>query len=68
MIKILVQNLLKLLLWRLYVDKCTTCGNEIKLNCDWQQGRCPHRTPMISTKIIQTRIQNLLDFFKGNKK
>ena len=23
--------------------KCKICGNEINVNCDWNQGRCPHR-------------------------
>jgi hypothetical protein len=28
--------------------KCNICNDEIKINCDWQQGRCPHRTPMLT--------------------
>jgi len=28
--------------------KCGTCGDEIKSNCDWQQGRCPHIQPMLA--------------------
>ena len=22
---------------------CDTCGDIVKSNCDWRQGRCPHR-------------------------
>jgi len=28
--------------------KCNTCGEEIKMNCDWRQGRCPHSQPMLT--------------------
>jgi hypothetical protein len=28
--------------------KCETCGDEIKSNCDWMQGRCPHIQPMLT--------------------
>jgi hypothetical protein len=28
--------------------KCNTCGEEIKVDCDWQQGRCPHTPAMLS--------------------
>lgn len=27
--------------------KCETCRSEIKPDCAWNQGRCPHRKPMI---------------------
>ena len=27
--------------------KCTTCRNEITENCNYNQGRCPHRLPLI---------------------
>jgi hypothetical protein len=28
--------------------RCTTCGDEVKEDCDWRQGRCPHRTPLLT--------------------
>lgn len=28
--------------------KCNACGDEIKIDCDWRQGRCPHRTPLLT--------------------
>lgn len=34
--------------------KCTTCNNEITENCDWNQGRCPHRKPMIDIQPKDT--------------
>jgi hypothetical protein len=43
--------------------KCNTCGNTIKVDCDWQQGRCPHTPPMFST--YQMRYYNLLTFIKS---
>jgi len=36
------------------VDKCTTCRKEITENCDWNQGRCPHRKPMIEIQPKDT--------------
>ena len=34
--------------------KCKTCRSEIVLNCDWNQGRCPHRKPMIEIQPKDT--------------
>jgi len=34
--------------------KCKTCRSEIDLNCDWNQGRCPHRKPMIEIQPKDT--------------
>ena len=28
--------------------KCDTCGEQIKIGCDWRQGRCPHSQPMLT--------------------
>ena len=36
------------------MDKCTTCNNEITENCDYNQGRCPHRKPMIDIQPKDT--------------
>lgn len=35
-------------------DKCTTCRKEITEDCDWNQGRCPHRKPMIEIQPKDT--------------
>ena len=37
------------------MDKCTTCIKEITENCDLNQGRCPHRKPMIEIQPKDTR-------------
>jgi hypothetical protein len=29
------------------MNKCSTCNQEIKVTCDWRQGRCPHRPSLI---------------------
>jgi hypothetical protein len=35
------------------VDKCNTCHNPYRPDCDWNQGRCPNHPPLIKiTKII----------------
>ena len=36
------------------MDKCTTCRKEITDNCDWNQGRCPHRKPIIEIQPKDT--------------
>jgi hypothetical protein len=28
-------------------NKCNTCGDEIRVDCDYRQGRCPHHPPLI---------------------
>jgi len=47
--------------------KCETCGDEIHQDCDYRQGRCPHRKPML-TEIMcdqyKTRFYNLLQSIK----
>jgi hypothetical protein len=37
--------------------KCKTCRQEIHLNCDWNQGRCPHHPPLIILKKLKMNIQ-----------
>jgi ABC-type ATPase with predicted acetyltransferase domain len=48
--------------------KCKHCGEEIKANCDWRQGRCPH-APSLVDQIKQstyyTRFYNLLKTIQG---
>ena len=34
--------------------KCNTCNKEIEDNCDYNQGRCPHRKPMINIQPKDT--------------
>ena len=34
--------------------KCNTCNKEITENCDYNQGRCPHRKPMIDIQPKDT--------------
>lgn len=43
--------------------KCKTCNEEIKVGCNWHQGRCPHRTPMLTD--YHFRYYNLLQTIKG---
>jgi hypothetical protein len=46
--------------------KCNTCGEHIKergLGCDWQQGRCPHREPILTE--YHFRYFNLIQWIKG---
>jgi hypothetical protein len=45
------------------MEKCNTCGEEIKINCDWRQGRCPHRSAYLTD--YHFRYVNLLQFIKG---
>lgn len=48
--------------------KCKHCGEEVKANCDWQQGRCPH-IPSMFDQIIscnyKIRFYNLINFIKS---
>ena len=48
--------------------KCKTCGEDTikKINCDWNQGRCPHRTPMLTDYHFRyyNLIQAIKSFFK----
>ena len=34
--------------------KCNTCRKEIAEDCDYNQGRCPHRKPMIEIQPRDT--------------
>ena len=36
------------------MDKCKTCNKEIATDCDYNQGRCPHRKPMIEIQPKDT--------------
>jgi hypothetical protein len=54
--------------------KCNFCGKDVAPTCDWQQGRCPHRSAMIDDILLdnyKARYYNLIksitNFFKGSK-
>ena len=34
--------------------KCNTCRQEVQNDCDYNQGRCPHRKPMIDIQPKDT--------------
>ena len=34
--------------------RCAVCLQAIDPNCDWKQGRCPHRPPMIEIQPKDT--------------
>ena len=34
--------------------KCAVCLKPVDENCDWNQGRCPHRKPMIDIQPKDT--------------
>lgn len=36
------------------MDKCKTCHGLIRPDCDWNQGRCPHRKSMIDIQPKDT--------------
>jgi hypothetical protein len=38
-------------------NKCNTCGDEIRADCDYRQGRCPYRPPLINLEKIKMNIQ-----------
>lgn len=42
---------------------CAVCYKEVKPDCDWRQGRCPHRGPMLTN--YHFRYYNLLQTIKG---
>jgi hypothetical protein len=43
--------------------KCNICGEAITATCDWNQGRCPHRQPMLTD--YHFRYLNLWKTIKG---
>ena len=43
--------------------KCDYCMKEVTPDCDWQQGRCPYRPPMLTD--YHFRFYNLAQFIKG---
>lgn len=43
--------------------RCSICRKVPTPHCDWNQGRCPHREPMIDMAVIR----NFFNFFKRSK-
>jgi hypothetical protein len=48
--------------------RCSVCRKEYTPACDFMQGRCPHHPAMLDMSLSKTRFQNIIKFFKGNKK
>jgi hypothetical protein len=40
--------------------RCSLCYKVPTPDCDWRQGRCPHREPAIAEAVIH----NFFNFFK----
>lgn len=47
------------------MDKCNTCHNPYRPDCDWNQGRCPNHPPIINISKIFSKIK---ETFKHDKK
>ena len=48
--------------------KCNTCGETIKPGCEYRQGRCPHRSPLINDIMLdqyKSRFYNLINSIKN---
>jgi hypothetical protein len=43
--------------------RCSICRKIPTPDCDWRQGRCPHRDPLISQSVIR----NFFNFFKRSE-
>jgi len=43
--------------------RCSICRKVPTPDCNWRQGRCPHREPA----IIEAVIHNFFNFFRRNK-
>jgi hypothetical protein len=43
--------------------KCSICYQVPVPDCNWRQGRCPHREPAISQSVIR----NFFNFFRRSK-
>ena len=49
-------------------QKCAICYQEIKPDCDWRQGRCPHAASTLERFKecpYHTRYYNLINFIKN---
>lgn len=43
--------------------RCAICRQVPTPDCNWRQGRCPHREPTISQAVVN----NFFNFFKRSK-
>jgi hypothetical protein len=43
--------------------RCSICRKIPTPDCDWHQGRCPHR-PSTIDNIVMARFKNFFKFFK----
>jgi len=43
--------------------KCSICYKVPTPDCDWRQGRCPHREPA----FVEIAMRNFFNFFKRSK-
>jgi hypothetical protein len=50
------------------LKKCNTCGETIRPNCDWRQGRCPHLPPMVSAESLKKFLERYKINMTSNKK
>ena len=49
---------------------CTHCGEIIRPDCTWRQGRCPHAPSLLDQILADfylSRFYNLIKFFTGRK-
>jgi hypothetical protein len=43
--------------------RCSICRKIPTADCDWRQGRCPHKEPTIGQAVIH----NFINFFRRKK-
>lgn len=43
------------------MKKCETCNHIIHVGCNYSQGRCPHREPLIDTNKIVEWFKNVFN-------
>ena len=52
--------------------RCSLCKQPYTPMCEFMQGRCPNHPATIeiglASKVIRTRLSNLINFFKGKSK
>lgn len=44
---------------------CAICKKPVKPDCDWNQGRCPHRPLTVNIDHYQARFYNLMSAIKN---
>ena len=52
--------------------RCSLCKRVYTPACEFMQGRCPHHPATMDISLasnqVRTRFNNIIKFFKGNKK